>query len=605
MKQFQKFGLAAAVATVAVGTVAQNDPAAVSRTETGDLAIIPYYTVKDGTNTGMHIINTTDSTQVVKVRLRRGTDSKDALDFNLVMSPYDEWTANIGPSGGKSGVKVTTNDTTCTVPTFPAGGAIMPETFSAGATEGYVEIIAMAETTDEKQPIAVAAEHAKGVPADCLAVTQNFYRVAALDAKGAAVPGVQATVRGTHTSNLTSNGACSANAVSAANATADGKGGACTGIGGSNLSNFQDSNDNALKVSFMLTDPAGGLEAGDNAVMVEGFGDAAMMTNQEVLSFGKNGTLVYDPLNFELPNLAYGAFVSKDDQRISAGAGAGNDLVNGSMWNELSSALDADSISNDWAAFDSGDATVNADWVVTLPGQYTMTNPICDIYSDYTAGSSSAANAACAASVTATDAAQAYSAAGGADRNQLPLLLASQKSTDDTLTTGSNMTLWDREELKLAGPDDTDTPPSGGLGFSPGGQAGSELPVNKILLNNEVNVLAFGDPETASAVVSDLKQTITPASGTKGWGQLAIESDSGEASLWILTGTDDQAVDASLATDSDQFTPVAESSHIPVVGFALWQRSFAEQAGNYGRMVEHSTVASSGSNRTHNPYNPS
>jgi len=606
MKQFQKFGLAAAVATVAAGTVAQNDPAAVSRTETGDLAIIPYYTVKDGTNTGMHIINTTDSTQVVKVRLRRGTDSKDALDFNLVMSPYDEWTANIGPSGGTSGVKVTTNDTTCTVPTFPAGGAIMPETFSAGATEGYVEIIAMAETTDELQPIAVAAEHAKGVPADCAAVTQNFYRVAAETALGAAIPGVDPTVRGTHTSNLTSNGECRANAVSAANATADGKGGACTGIGGSNLSNFKDSDDNALKVSFMLTDPEGGLEAGDNAVMVEGFADAAMMTNQQPLSFGQNGTLVFDPLNFELPNLAYGAFASSDANRKAAGADVGNDLVNGSMWTELSSALDADSISNDWAAFSSGDATVNADWVVTLPGQYAMTNPICDIYGNYTAGSSSASNAACAASTTATDAAQAYSAAGGADRNQLPLLLASQKSTDDnTLTTGSNMTLWDREELKLAGPDDTDTPPSGGLGFSPGGQAGSTLPVNKILLNNEVNVLAFGDPEATSAVESDLKQTITPASGTKGWGQLAIVSDSGEASLWIMKGTDDLAVAASAATDSSLFTAVSNAEDIPVVGFALWQRSFAEQAGNYGRMVEHSTVASSGSNRTHNPYNPS
>ena len=68
MKQFQKFGVAAAVATVAAGTVAQD----VSRSESGDLAIVPYYTVLDGVNTGMHIINTTDSTQVVKVRLRRG-----------------------------------------------------------------------------------------------------------------------------------------------------------------------------------------------------------------------------------------------------------------------------------------------------------------------------------------------------------------------------------------------------------------------------------------------------------------------------------------------------------------------------------------------------
>ena len=41
----------------------------------------------------------------------------------------------------------------------------------------------------------------------------------------------------------------------------------------------------------MLTDPAGGLEAGDNAVMVEGFADAAMMTNQQPLSFGTDGLL--------------------------------------------------------------------------------------------------------------------------------------------------------------------------------------------------------------------------------------------------------------------------------------------------------------------------
>ena len=142
MKQFQKYGVAAAVASLAAGAVAQE----VSNNETGDLAIIPYYTVLDGKNTGMHIINTTDSTQVVKVRLRRGADSKDALDFNLVMSPRDEWTANIG-AGGDTGVQVTTNDTTCTVPAFPNGVAQMPDTYAEGATEGYVEIIAMGQPT--------------------------------------------------------------------------------------------------------------------------------------------------------------------------------------------------------------------------------------------------------------------------------------------------------------------------------------------------------------------------------------------------------------------------------------------------------------------------
>ena len=141
MKQFQKYGVAAAVASIATGVVATE----VSKKEAGDLAIIPYYTVLDGKNTGMHIINTTASTQVVKVRLRRGADSKDALDFQPRYVPVDEWTANIGANPDGDGVRVTTGDTTCTVPAFPEGGAVMPTTFAEGAEEGYVEIIAMGQ----------------------------------------------------------------------------------------------------------------------------------------------------------------------------------------------------------------------------------------------------------------------------------------------------------------------------------------------------------------------------------------------------------------------------------------------------------------------------
>jgi len=591
MKQFQKVGLAAAVATVAAGTVAQPD-SAVSRTETGDLAIIPYYTVLDGTNTGMHIINTTDSTQVVKVRLRRGTDSKDALDFNLVMSPRDEWTANIGP-GGANGVVVTTNDTTCTVPAFPEGGAPMPDTYSEGATEGYVEVIAMAETLDENQPIAIAAKHAAGVPADCAEVRQNFYRVAA-DAGVGTAPGV----RGVHTSNLTSNGgACSAAALATT---------ACQATGGGNLSNFIDSDDNALKVSFMLTDPAGGLEAGDNAVMVEGFADAAMMTNQQPLSFGTDGLLNFDPLNFELPNLAYGSFASSVTARSDAQPAGSTD---GAMWNSLADALDADSISNDWAAFSTADGTVHADWVVTLPGQYVMTNPVCDTYESYTEATITAV-AICngvAATTTAGIAAglpgfeAAYSAAGGDDRNQLPLVVASNVDGGE-LVAGSNMNLWDREELSLAGEESEKPPEDDELGFSPGGTSGDPAdPDITVTLPNEVNVIAFGDADSTTAVMSNLKLSVTPPSTSdRGWGRLDIESSNDAPMIWSLTGVDDGNVDAVVAgldATGTSFTAVDDATDVAVVGFAVWQRSFAAQAGNYGRMIEHSTITSTSTSR--------
>ena len=570
MKQFQKIGVAAAVAAVAAGALADGTTA-VSRSESGDLAIIPYYTVKDGTNTGMHIINTTSSTQVVKVRLRRGTDSKDALDFNLVMSPRDEWTANIG-AGGANGVLVTTNDTTCTVPAFPAGGAEMPETFAKGATEGYVEIIAMAQTSDEDQPIAVAAKHAKGVPADCASVRQNFYRVAA------ASVGV-ASVRGTHTSNLTSNAACASAGASTA----------CGATGATNLSNFVDSDDNALKVSFMLTDPSGGLEAGDNAVHIESFADAAMMTNQQPLSFGTDGLLNYDPINFELPNLAYGAYASSISGSSTRADAITASMIDGSMWAGVSNAIDSDAIANDWAAFSTADGTVHADWVVTLPGQYVMTDPICDIYKTYTQANATAA-AVCdgSASTAAADAVSAYVA----DRNQLPLLVASNVD-GGSLVAGSNMNLWDREELSLAGKETVKPPEDEELGFSPNGSTGDPAdPDIKVTLPYEVNVIAFGDADSATAVMSDLKLSVTPpAAGDRGWGRLDIESTNASPARWNLTGTDDGNV-TTTGPIAGSWT-ATDASDVGVVGFAIWQRTFAEQAGNYGRMVEHSTIASS------------
>lgn len=593
MKQFQKIGVAAAVATVAAGAVAQN----VSRSETGDLAIIPYYTVMDGVNTGMHIINTTSSTQVVKVRLRRGTDSKDALDFNLVMSPRDEWTANIG-AGGANGVLVTTNDTTCTVPEFPAGGAPMPATFATGATEGYVEIIAMAQTATELEPIAVAAKHAAGTPADCASVRQNFYRVAA-----AKVGDVE--VRGTHTSNLTSNAGCTSTAVAVS-------GGTCSaGTTALNLSSFVDSDDNALKVTFMLTDPAGGLEAGDNAVMIEGFADAAMMTNQQPLSFGTDGLLNYDPLNFELPNLAYGAYASTVTARAAAIDGS---MTDGSMWAGVSNAIDADAIANDWAAFSTADGTVHADWVVTLPGQYVMTNPICDVYTGYTEANATASvacglNSTQAAAITAiaaipgyVTAVAAYSALGGSDRNQLPLVVASNVDGGE-LVSGSNMNLWDREELSLAGKESTTPAADDELGFSPSGNSGEPTdPDITVVLPNEVNVISFGAADTSTALTSDLKLSVTPPSTSdRGWGRLDIQSSNATPARWNLTGTDDGNVDPVFSA-TNQVTGASgvgtftatDATDVGVIGFAIWERSFAEQAGNYGRMAEHSTIASSG-----------
>ena len=45
------------------------------------------------------------------------------------------------------------------------------------------------------------------------------------------------------------------------------------------------------------------------------------------------------------------------------------------------------------------------------------------------------------------------------------------------------------------------------------------------------------------------------------------------------------------------FTDMADAGDTAVVGFAVWQRTFADQAGNYGRMIEHSTITSGSMSR--------
>jgi len=570
MKQFQKYGVAAAVASVAASGMVQ-----ANLTESGDAAIVPYYTVNNGFNTGVHIINTSDSTQVVKVRLRRGADSKDALDFNVIMSPRDEWTGSV-QAGGDTGVQMVTGDTSCTAPAFNDGVAQMPSTFAEGATEGYIEIIGMAQTINETQPIAVAAKHAKGVPADCDEVRANFFRVMAADSFNAAAGNV--VNNGVHASNLTSNGTCSD--ITASNTACGNQDTAQL----ANASTYEDTDDRALKVSFMVTDSDGGLEFGDNAVMIDGFSSHPMMTNQQALSFGTDGKLNYDALNFELPNLAQGA--------LDTTRGGNAAITDGSMFNALRDKLDADSLINDWASFETADATVATDWVVTLPGQYTMVDPICSMYDSY-----AEAQTACTSTALSTAAAVA-----GRDRNELPLTLASN-ATGDVGGQDSELTLWDREEARLNGKDPSVTPDAPELGFSPGGSA-SDPDAKPVVatLAREVNVISFNGASVLGTSAEQgedlgLGVAVTVEGADRGWAQLDIVPTAGAEIFLLGSGTAITDGGNILPADRDgDFTGVDDTGATAVVGMAVWQRSFAGQAGNYGRAIEHSTVVSSGSN---------
>jgi hypothetical protein len=308
---FKPLGLAAAVAA---GTLGMTGAAhgVVAANNLGDLAIVPYYTVQGDYVTGLHIINTDAvNTIVTKVRFRRGSDSADALDFNVILSPNDMWTGFVNNTGA-NGLRVNSTDNSCTVPNLDANNGLdAPAVNNVGAEEGYIEIIGMGAAT-AAQPISVDALHAAtGIPADCTSATgaaSNFFAASVV------------------------NSASTNDHAAAASTYAD--------VG------------NVLKVSAFIRDTASGMEFGSNATHIANFAAAPMMTNQQT------GVGSGDTNGFDFPDLD---------------GGGNNGAPRGLYDTVIRVDLGVTNLINDWS-FNAANG-VATDWVVTIPGQYLMVNP--------------------------------------------------------------------------------------------------------------------------------------------------------------------------------------------------------------------------------------
>src|SRR5690606_2240309 len=153
----------------------------------GQVLLYPYYSVQDGYDTYVHVVNTTDSAKAVKVRFLEGKNSQEVLDFNLYLSAKDEWTGVITRTA--TGAQIGSQDTSCVAPRQ----LTTPEAFrstlftgdsvnsAARTREGYLEIIEMGDLPAD---IATAATHVNGVPADCAKVRQWASTVTTLPATG-------------------------------------------------------------------------------------------------------------------------------------------------------------------------------------------------------------------------------------------------------------------------------------------------------------------------------------------------------------------------------------------------------------------------------------
>ena len=191
MKMKKKILSVAVLAAIGSGTAQAVN---LSQDGTGQVILFPYYTVQGNEETYLQVINTTDMGKAVKIRFREAYNSREVLDFNIYLSPYDVWTGTVTDApGGGAGIR--TYDNTCTVPDLHDevvpfrtlryqgdwydGG---PEGYER-TREGYVEIIEMAtlnpESTDpllndDGNGPADFVHNGDGVPIRCETFIENW-----------------------------------------------------------------------------------------------------------------------------------------------------------------------------------------------------------------------------------------------------------------------------------------------------------------------------------------------------------------------------------------------------------------------------------------------
>jgi hypothetical protein len=149
----------------------------------GSVLVYPYYTVNGGNATLLSVVNTTSEGKAIKVRFLEAYNSREVLDFNLYMSGFDVWVAEVAATSATSAATVFTNDNSCTVPKIPSGGQPFRTAAFDGGTaqgkdggptgvartrEGYVELIEMGTVTNETSSTLSAITHgSSGVPSNC------------------------------------------------------------------------------------------------------------------------------------------------------------------------------------------------------------------------------------------------------------------------------------------------------------------------------------------------------------------------------------------------------------------------------------------------------
>ncbi|MEW8627027.1 MAG: hypothetical protein AB2551_14835 [Candidatus Thiodiazotropha sp.] len=139
----------------------------VNHDRTGQVALLPYYTVNSNFITNFTVTNTSDKFKAIRVRLLDSRVGTDLLNISLYLSPYDVWNATLRRNPATGLPNLVTEDESCTYPdkaTLQAGIDLenrYNSTTDEDLMEGYVEIIEMGDIADGPGPAEDGDEYAE------------------------------------------------------------------------------------------------------------------------------------------------------------------------------------------------------------------------------------------------------------------------------------------------------------------------------------------------------------------------------------------------------------------------------------------------------------
>jgi hypothetical protein len=174
-----RISVALAAALAGVGASTQVMAVNKSADDIGDAFIGPYYTTRGGWSTDFTVINTSNSTVPIKVRFHEANNSRDVLDFIVVLSPQDMVQAIVqeGPNGPRLSFPAQ-GETSCVVPQ-PTGRA-------PNGSGGYFDF-SNASYTGENQDYPQNADNDE-VYGSIDRAREGYFTIIEM---GAAIPGVE------------------------------------------------------------------------------------------------------------------------------------------------------------------------------------------------------------------------------------------------------------------------------------------------------------------------------------------------------------------------------------------------------------------------------